>query len=131
MTDRLTALLAEIWTLSLEERRRLEQALAEMPGKYQVRDGGTSNEFDRVKYVTVTLPDDLASEAQAAGLLGSKSLEHLIRQALRQRAAKPGESSGERRRIVRKNGRLVVEAFPGEEAITDAEVRDHLANMDW
>ncbi len=35
--------------------------------------------------LTVNLPDNLANEAKAAGLLSPKELERLVREALRQR----------------------------------------------
>lgn len=35
------------------------------------------------------------------------------------------------RKIVRRDGRLVVESLPGEEPITDEEVRAALNEMDW
>lgn len=87
-----------------------------------------------MKSVTVVLPDDLATRAQAAGLLGDKRLEELIRSALRDQgesnsgSTNPGST---RRRLIRKNGRLVVEALPGERLISDAEVRDLLNEMRW
>jgi hypothetical protein len=38
--------------------------------------------------VTVTLPDDLASQAQAAGLLSSEGIERALREALRRDAGR-------------------------------------------
>lgn len=37
--------------------------------------------------VTVSLPDDLAQQAQAAGLLSETAVERLLRRALRERSA--------------------------------------------
>lgn len=41
-----------------------------------------------MKSVLVRLPDDLVSEAQAAGLLAEKSLADLLRRALRERSSR-------------------------------------------
>jgi hypothetical protein len=38
--------------------------------------------------VTVTLPDDLASKAKAAGLLSSEGIERALREALRREAGR-------------------------------------------
>lgn len=38
--------------------------------------------------LTVTLPDDLASKAQAAGLLSSEGIERALREALRREAGR-------------------------------------------
>lgn len=37
--------------------------------------------------VTVSLPDDLAQQAQAAGLLSERAVEQLLRRALREQSA--------------------------------------------
>ncbi len=37
--------------------------------------------------VTVSLPDDLARQAQAAGLLSERAVERLLRRALREQSA--------------------------------------------
>lgn len=130
-----------------ESRRRLAQLLAESAEVNQVRDSGTSygesypvsrdlllKELIGMTSVTVVLPDDLANQAKAAGLLAEKRLEELIRRALREQQSigKPSsEGATHQRRLVRQNGRLVVEALPGEQPITDAEIRGLLNKMEW
>jgi hypothetical protein len=130
MTDRLQSLIAELLSLSQKERQHIAQLLVQAN---MVRDGDPPAygvESDGMKQVTVVLPDDLANEARAAGLLRDKNIEAIIRDALK---AQPSRTNSSRkpRKLVRKDGRLVVEALPGEHPIADAEVRDHLDKMDW
>jgi hypothetical protein len=129
MTDRSKALIAELLSLPQEEQQRIAELLV---GAGMVRDGIATyaRESDGMKQVTVVLPDDLANEARAAGLLRDKSIEALIRNALRTQSFRK-TSSVEARKLVRKEGRLLVEAMPGEQPISDPEVRDHLDEMDW
>lgn len=134
MTDRLKALVDEILSLSPSERRQFESRLASETARYEVRDGGASyinpsNELITMKWVTVVLPDDLAMEAQAAGVLADKTIEELIRRELSDRS-RSVERGASRRKIVRHDGRLVVEVLPGEKPITDAEVKDHLDKLE-
>lgn len=66
--------------------------------------------------VTVSLPDDLARQAQAAGLLSEAAVEQLLRRALREQGA--GEQLGE---IF---ARLDAQAEP---PLSDAEVATEIA----
>lgn len=132
MTSRVDDLIAELMSLPFEERQRVAEILINSASG--VRNGDArlyeaqSAEKDGMKLVTVELPDELATRAQAAGLLGSKRIEELIRRALQD----PGHvSTGEGRKLVRRNERLVVEALPGEQRTTDVDVRDALDRMDW
>jgi hypothetical protein len=129
MTDRLEALIADLLSLPQEERQRISKLLADAS---MVRDGvaGYGEGTDGMKQVTVVLPDDLANEARAAGLLRDKNIETLIRNALKDQPLR-GNLSVEPRKLIREEGRLVAEALPGEKQIADPEVRDHLDKMDW
>jgi hypothetical protein len=129
MTDRLEALIVELLSLPPEERQRISKLLTDAS---LVRDGvaGYGERTDGMKQVTVVLPDDLANEARAAGLLRDKNIETLIRNALKNQPLRAGLSV-EPRKLIREEGRLVVEALPGEKQTADPEVRDHLDKMDW
>lgn len=122
----------------------MEQALSESAATDRVQDAGTSygdpapsdplrQKLIGMKSVTVVLPDDLAKQAQAAGLLGDKPLEDLIRRALKEQrtGTPPMTDIARQRRLVRQHGRLVVESLPGEQSITDAEIRELLDKMEW
>ncbi len=67
-------------------------------------------------HVTVSLPDDLAQQARAAGLLNEVAVERLLRRALREHSA--GEHLGE---IFQK-----LDA-QGEPPLSDAEVAEEIA----
>jgi len=147
MDLKLEELIALAMKFPPESRKRLAQLLTESVEVNQVRDSGTPHaesypvsrdlllkESIGMTSVTVVLPDDLANQAKAAGLLAEKRLEELIRRALReqQSVGKPASAGAtHRRRLVRRNGRLVAEALPGEQPITDAEIRDLLNKMEW
>jgi hypothetical protein len=135
MTDQVDDLLALIAAMTPEDRDRLVRALTGS-SIYQVRDGDpppyrATTEQRRMKSVIVKLPDDLATQAQAAGLLGDKRMEELIRRELRADSARSTPSSNHPRKLVRHRGRLVVEALPNEEKIDTAEVQDLLNKMEW
>lgn len=140
MNLKLEDLIAQALALSPEDRRYLAQLLGQV---YEIRDGASSyeapysqhtsrKELSGMTPVTVVLPDDLAKQAQAAGLLAESCMTDLIRRALQEQSA--GSSSAgaarQRRRLVRENGRLVVEAHPDEPPVTDAQVSDVLNRMD-
>lgn len=62
----------------------------------------------------LSLPDQLASQARAAGLLTSESIERLVRQAIRKAAAEGLIETGRRLRE------------PGGPEITEAELESEL-----
>jgi hypothetical protein len=140
---KLVDLMAHALTLSLQDRRRLVESLIDSIRPNEVRDSEglysvrpeSDSEIIGMKAVTLTLPDELANEAQAAGLFAEKRLEELLRRALSEKDASTAavdlSRSMRKRRLVRENGRLVVEALPGEQPITDAEVRELLDKMEW
>lgn len=135
MANQLDELLALIAAMKPEDRDRLVRTLTGS-GIYEVRDVDAppyqpSKELRGMKSVIVTLPDDLATQAQAAGLLGAKRIEELIRRELRAEPARSAPPSSQQRKLVRHRGRLVVEALPNEEKIDTAEVRDLLNKMEW
>ena len=139
MDPTLEDLIARVMQLPAESRRYLAQLLAES-GFYGVRDSGEPQglppkELFGMTYVTVVLPDDLVKQARDAGLLAGKPLEELIRRALREQSiGKPSSEAGaarKRRRLIRQNGHLVVEALAGEQPITDTEIRGLLNKMEW
>jgi hypothetical protein len=131
---KLEDLIAQAMALSPEDRRYLAQLLGPV---YEVHDGASSQEASKelpgMTPVPVVLPDDLAKQAQAAGLLAEGSLTELIRRALKeQNSSSPiARAAHQRRRLVRENGRLVVEALPDEPPVTDAQVVDALNRMEW
>ena len=139
---KLEEVIAYALQLPPESRRRLVQALIESAAANQVRDAGGSygdsndqlrQELIGMKSVIVVLPDDLAKQAQAAGLLNDEPLEELIRRALKEQGPGTPSTTGStrQRQLVRQHGRLVVESLPGEQPITDTEVRDLLNKMEW
>jgi hypothetical protein len=132
MADRIEELIAALMALPDAERQRIARQIAQ--GAIGVADGGytygptETREMAGVKPIVVLLPDELAKQAQAAGLLGDKRIEELIRRALQ---AEPRPALAGERRLIRHNGRLIVDSLPGEEAVTDEHVRDALDKMDW
>jgi hypothetical protein len=141
MNLKLEDLIAQAMALSPEDRRYLAQLLGPA---HEVRDGASSHEasysnqtlpeeLPGMTSVTVVLPDDLAKQAQAAGLLAEGSLADLIRRALREQSSEStiARAAHQGRRLVRENGRLVVEALPDEPPVTDAQVVDALNRMEW
>ena len=135
MNRRLEDLIAQAMALSPEDRRSLAQLLGSV---YEIRDGASSyeatlpKELSGMTPVTVVLPDDLAQQAQAAGLFAEACMTDLIRRALKEQSAGSSSTGAERqrRRLIRENGRLVVEAHPDEPRITDAQISDVLSRMD-
>lgn len=95
MDRRIEELVAEIVALADEDQKHLLRLLSS-----GVRDGGVDDYLSSpgagrvMKSVYVRLPDDLAREALAAGLLADKPLEEIIRRALRDQI---GVSDGSRR----------------------------------
>lgn len=132
MTDRIEQLIAALMALPDADRQRIATEI--MQRAYRVADGGYTHsgagktEPVDVKPIVVLLPDELARKAQAAGLLGDKRMEELIRRALEGESRPP--LAGERK-LIRHNGRLIVDSLPGEEPVTDEHVRDALDKMDW
>lgn len=98
MAIQLEQLLAAIRALPEEDQGLLIRALSET-SVYEVREAAMAYLNDeleahsRMKSILVRLPDDLLRQAQAAGLLGEKPLEDLIRRALLEMA---GERRGSR-----------------------------------
>lgn len=121
MTDRIDELIAALMELPDADRDRIARQVAK--GAYQVADGSA-----RMKSIVLLLPDDLASQAKAAGLLGDRRIEELVRRALRE---EPQPKLFGERKLIRQNGRLVVNSLEGEEPITDEDVRAALDKMDW
>ena len=141
MDDTFRKLLAEAMALSPEDRERLATLIADSIHTQGVRDAGPRygepfphiriREINGMTSVTIVLPDDLARQAQAAGLLAETRLAELIRHALNEHDANQSDDSGRSRRLIRRNGRLIVEALPGEVPITDEDVRDILNKVEW
>jgi hypothetical protein len=145
MDLKLEDLIAMAMRLPPEDGRYLVDALAKEFGyggvsdvaapRYVSHSKDPSSKEIGMKSVTVVIPDDLATQAQAAGLLADESMVELIRRALREQNADNSSNEGgpvhQRRRLVLQSGRLVVEAFPGEQPITDTEVSDLLNRMEW
>ena len=131
MTAKLDDLLAEIMLLPAWERRRLLDQVKEAE-PLMVRDSGEGTYQTRMRFFTIALPDDLAKQAQDAGLLANKTLEGILRRALQPHEADADEApTPPQRQLVEKNGYLVAEALPGERPITTEEVRDILNDMEW
>lgn len=136
MARRIDLLIAQLLALPPEDRQELVRALTESM-VHAVRDsdpppyGAESPKGSTgVKSVIVTLPDDLATQAQAAGLLDDKLIEELIRRELRHQTTTP-PAQARQRNLIPRDGRLVVEALPGEQRISADEVRDLLNRMEW
>lgn len=130
MTAKLDDLLTEILRLPLWERQLLLERL-ESAEAQSVRDGdGAAYQGEIMRFVTVALPDDLAKQAQDAGLLGGRTLEGILRRALQSHGEADSTASAQSRKLVENNGYLVAEALPGEKRITTDEVRDILGDME-
>ncbi|HWK52181.1 MAG TPA: hypothetical protein VNR40_19940 [Steroidobacter sp.] len=130
MAAKLDDLLIEILHLPSWERRQLLEWLVATESR-SVRDGGATYQGNSMRFVTVALPDDLARQAQDAGLLGNKTLEGILRRALQSHGRDDDLPSAQQRRLVEKNGYLVAEALPGEARVTAAQIRDILNDMEW
>lgn len=147
MDLKLEDLIALAMQLPAATRRYLAQQLSETAA-VEVHDSGEPygaptvisrdlvlRELLNMTSVTLVLPDDLAKQARAAGLLAGKPLEELIRRALHEQSAGASSTdqgvSRQRRRVVRENGRLVVEALIDEKPITASEAQGLLNNMEW
>jgi hypothetical protein len=134
MATKLDDLLAEALRLPLQDRQRLFDLLkaAQIAEANAVRDGGAPPYQSRsMTLVTVALPDDLAKQAQDAGLLAGNALEEMLRRALQAQGAADPDIQRKYRRLVERNGYLVAEALPGEKPITSDEVRKILDDMEW
>lgn len=136
MAGKFDHLLAEVMRLSKQDRERFVSALKESwasTARMRAETRADNIESDCMTYVTVALPEDLAQQAQDAGLLTGSLLEELIRKALdeQSRQVAPDIQPSQERRLVRENGYLVVEALPGEKPITTEEVKKILDEMRW
>ena len=129
MAAKLDDLLAEILHLPRWERQQLLSRL-EAAESLMVRDDDATYQSDLMRFVTVALPEDLAKQAQDAGLLGNKTLEGILRRALQSHEGSDDTAPPQLRKLVEKNGYLVAEALPGEKRITSEEVRDILDDME-
>jgi hypothetical protein len=134
MVLKLEDLLDRAMELPAADRERLAQLLLDGTGS-QVRDSDATYRTPKgptaMTRVTIVLSDDLAEQAQAAGLLAANAMEDLLRRALVEQNAAGSSSKGPTRRLLRERGRLVVEALPGEPPVTDADVRRLLNEMEW
>jgi hypothetical protein len=140
MDHKLERLIAEIVKLPTDDQRHLLDILLGGGVANQVRDSeagygersSLSQSHLSMTRVTIVLPDDLAKQAQAEGLLAGTRLADLIRRALHeQRSDRLVNGVPTQRRLVRKGGRLIVEALQGEQPITDEEVRGLFEKMEW
>lgn len=143
MTITVDELIAAILRLPREDRERVLEAMraADTRAANAVRESAatyyqTKRAGESMTLVTMPLPDELAEQAKAAGLLAGKTLEQILRKALEKHeaaaaAAAAGITSRRRRRLVEKGGFLVAEAFPGEKPITTEEVKQILDDMEW
>jgi hypothetical protein len=132
MSKLIDELAAKIEALSPAERTILVKALGRGTQVNEAALAYDTEDLAGMKSVIVLLPDDLVRAAQDAGLLADKRLEELIRRAL---ADQPStrmnrEPHHVQRSLIRRDGRLVVEALPDEPAITSAEVLQLLRQMD-
>lgn len=134
MVLKVKELLDRAMELPAADRERLAQLLLGSTGS-QVRDSDatyrTSKGPTAMTRVTIVLSDDLAEQAQGAGLLAANAMEDLLRRALAEQNAARPSSKGPARRLLRERGHLVVEALPGEPPLTDADVRRLLNEMEW
>lgn len=93
MDSRLDGLIAEILALPEGERQEIVRMLLARTSSSVVREAAAnyldleSSGLKGMKSVLVRLPEELVSEAQAAGLLADKPFEDLIRRALREQAS--------------------------------------------
>ncbi|HEU4653412.1 MAG TPA: hypothetical protein VFS47_05465 [Steroidobacteraceae bacterium] len=84
-----------------------------------------------MKSITLLLPDEIARQAQAAGLLRTPSLEALLRRALNEQSGQATNEVTADRRLVQVDERLVVESLPSEPPIRSAEISNALDAMEW
>jgi hypothetical protein len=146
MSKKLDQLIAEAMNLPVESRRRLARRIIESLPPSGVSDSSAeyrdtdwlttkvlSKEIGGMTSVTFVLPDELAKRAQEAGLLSETSLAELISAALKEQGVDltTNNNSPIQRRLVRQNNRLVVESLPGEQPISDADVRTLLNKLEW
>jgi post-segregation antitoxin (ccd killing protein) len=133
MATKLDDLLAEALRLPPTDRKRLLELLeaVQVAEANAVRDGGATYQSDPMTLVTVALPDDLAQQAQDAGLLAGRALEEMLRRELQAQDAGNPNTQVKYRQLVEKNGRLVAEALPGEKPISTEEVKKILDDMEW
>lgn len=143
---KLERILARALQLAPDDRRKLAESVLDSlrvseagevrdsAGEYAPSPRLPGNEPTGMKSVTVVLPDDLAKRAQAAGLLTEKRIEEILRRALTEQETGTiagSDKSARRRRLIRQQGRLIVESIPDERPITDAELRDLMNRMEW
>jgi hypothetical protein len=133
MATKLDDLLAEALRLPPTDRERLLELLkaVQVAEATAVRDGGATYQSAPMTLVTVALPDDLAKQAQDAGLLAGRALEEMLRRELQAQDASNPNIQRKYRQLVESNGRLVAEALPGEKPITTEEVKKILDDMEW
>jgi post-segregation antitoxin (ccd killing protein) len=79
--------------------------------------------------VQITLPDELAEKANQAGLLSSESLEEMIRQRLKAKAAKELFSLTEKAQAVPSDEDFSPEAIAEEIKAMRAEKRARLSSV--
>ncbi len=133
---KLSDLIAAVEKLSDAERQQLLSVLKQY-GPFEVRDAGESygtsaqSEFAHMKSVTLLLPDEIAHQAQAAGLLRAPSLEALLRRALQEQSGQTSSEVTADRRLVHVDERLVVEPLPSEPPIRSADISNALDAMEW
>lgn len=134
MATKFDDLLAEVMHLPARDRARLLSVLKELEFSVAniVHDPTESDPRASMTVITVALPEDLALLAEDAGLLSESSLQDLIRRALDEYNLRTyGVLPGQKRRLVHKNGYLVVESLPGEKPITFEQVKKILDDMEW
>lgn len=134
MAGKLDDLLAKILNLPVQDRERWFAALQELgiSAVSAARGPAESDERKSMTLVTVALPDDLAQLAEDAGLLAESPMEDLLRHALHEYSLRTyGVPPGQKRRLVRENGYLVVESLPGEKPITTEQVKKILDDVEW
>lgn len=131
-------LLDHILSLPAEDQQRLAELLAANHKVMEVREAAVGyppelhaqTELQDMKSVTLMLPDELAKQAQAAGLFSEPRIEELIRRALQEQRTR--SDAGKRERpLTRHENRLIAAALPDEQPIDDAEVRELLNRMEW
>src|SRR3954470_24920788 len=107
MDQELKRLIAEVMKLHPDDQRKLLDLLLGSGVTYQGQDAETVYEQhhspsplpSNMTRVTIVLPDDLAKQARAEGLLAETRLADLLRRALHeQRANRPADDVAIRRR---------------------------------
>lgn len=137
MNMKFDELLAAIQRLPREDIARLIEALRSAPtgAAYAVRESAATYQIEPhgepMTLVTMALPDELAEQARRAGLLAGKSVEEIIRRALREHSEATISANLRPRQLVERNGYLVAERLPGEKPITTEEVKKILDDMEW